>query len=229
MQIGLIGGIGPAAQDYYTRLLIVHFATVNTSLEMTTVHADAPTVLANLAGNRRAEQAEIFGQLTDRLALSGASFVAVTSIAGHFCRHEFAIRSSLPVVDMVDAVAAHIGELGLDRIGILGTRSVMQSKFYGGIPDVTIIAPELPSLDDVHEAYVAMASAGMASPAQRRVFEVAARTLIDHQGAQAILLGGTDLVLVFNDANSPYAVIDCAAIHARKIARRALELSVSTE
>ncbi len=191
-------------------------------LEMTTVHADAPTVLANLAENRRAEQAEIFGHLTDRLAMAGASVVAVTSIAGHFCRQEFAVRSPLPIIDLVDSVAKHVTTIGLSRIGILGTRAVMRSQFYGGISDVTIVAPTGPGVDQVHEAYVTMATAGSVTPEQRHVFESAAASLINDQGAEAILLGGTDLVLVFGGAHSPYPVIDCAAVHAKAIAQHTL-------
>jgi aspartate racemase len=224
MQIGLIGGIGPAAQDYYTRLLIAHFAAAKAPLEMTTVHADTPTLLANLACGQRAEQAEIFGRLAGRLVVAGAAFVAVTSIAGHFCRQEFAIRSPLPVVDMLDAVATHINQLGLSRIGILGTRTVMQSQFYGGLANVAVVAPASAQLDEVHESYVAMAAAGRVTAVQRDVFTTAAEELIEHHGAQAILLGGTDLALVFDEATSPYPVIDCAAVHARTIAHRALGL-----
>ena len=223
MQIGLIGGIGPAAQDYYTRRLIGLFADANTPLDMTTAHAHAPTVLANMAADRRVEQAEIFGRLTDRLALAGAAFVAVTSIAGHFCRREFAARSPLPVVDMIEVVAAHIEALGVDRIGILGTKTVMQSQFYGGIHTAAVIAPSAPHLDELHQAYVAMATAGIVSMAQRDMFESAARSLIDDAGAQAILLGGTDLALVFDREKSPFPVIDCAAIHAHQIARFAMQ------
>jgi len=222
MQIGLIGGIGPAAQDTYTRRLIRLFGDAGVPLDMTTVHADAPTMLANLAADRRIEQAEILGALADRLALAGAAFVAVTSIAGHFCRREFAARSPLPVVDMIDAVAAHVAELGFDRIGILGTKTVMQSQFYGGIQTAAVIAPSQPDLDAVHEAYVAMATAGEVTSAQRDVFEAAARKLMQEHGAQAILLGGTDLVLAFDAETSPFPVIDCIVVHARKIADLAM-------
>jgi aspartate racemase len=222
MQVGLIGGIGPAAQDYYTRRLIELFADAGAPLDMTTVYADALTVLDNLAADRRVEQAEVFGRLADRLALAGAAFVAVTSIAGHFCRLEFQARSPLPVVDMIDAVAAHVDALGLRRIGILGTKTVMQSHFYDGIPKAVIVAPSPPDLDNVHAAYVAMATAGSASTAQRDIFTAVARKLINESGAEAILLGGTDLALVFGEAASPFPVIDCAAIHARKIARLAM-------
>lgn len=225
MHIGLVGGIGPAAQDYYTRRLVGLFADANTPLEMTTVHADAPTLLANLAADRRVEQAEIFVRLTERLAEAGAGFVAVTSIAGHFCRHEFAARSSLPVIDMIDIVALHLEALGLARIGILGTKTVMQSQFYGGIPTAAVIAPSGPDLDRVHAAYIAMATAGTVNMEQREVFKSVARKLIDQAGAEAILLGGTDLVLVFNGEQSMFPVIDCAAIHAHQIAQRAMELA----
>jgi aspartate racemase len=222
LHIGLIGGIGPAAQDFYTRRLIRLFSDADRALVMTTVHADAPTVLANLAADRRAEQATIFGRLTERLAVAGAAFVAVTSIAGHFCRQEFQSRSVLPVIDMIETVAAHVEAHGFKRIGILGTKTVMESQFYGGVPTAAVIAPPAPELDDVHAAYVEMATAGTVNTAQRNVFEAAARKLIDEAGAQAILLGGTDLALVFDGEKLLFPVIDCAAIHAEEIANHAM-------
>ena len=74
MHIGLIGVIGPAAQDYYTRQLIGHFSHAGVGLDLTTAHGDAPTLLANLAADRRAQQAAIFVRLTERLARAGAEF-----------------------------------------------------------------------------------------------------------------------------------------------------------
>ena len=223
MQIGLIGGIGPAAQDYYTQQLITIFADALSPLEMTTVHADTPTLLANLADDRRAEQAEIFLRLTDRLALAGADCVAVTSIAGHFCRHEFAAQSPVPVIDMISAVSKNVEARGLRQVGILGTRTVMESRFYGGIETATVIPPAEPELGDVHAAYAAMATAGAITNEQRAVFEIAARRLIENEGAQAIMLGGTDLALAFDSKNNPFPLVDCAAIHATAIAAHAMQ------
>ena len=60
MQIGLIGGIGPAATDFYYRRLIRVFAQKKSPLELTIVHADTPTLLENLTRNRAATQAQIF-------------------------------------------------------------------------------------------------------------------------------------------------------------------------
>src|SRR5579863_2446822 len=89
MHIGLIGGIGPAATDFYYRRLISTFASNKAALELTIVHADTPTLLANLASNDAAAQVAIYTSLTNRLVAAGAECVAVTSIAGHFCMDAF--------------------------------------------------------------------------------------------------------------------------------------------
>ena len=71
MHIGLIGGIGPAATDFYYRRLISTFASKKAALELTIVHADTPTLLSNLANNDAAAQVIIYTGLTNRLFCGG--------------------------------------------------------------------------------------------------------------------------------------------------------------
>jgi len=222
MHIGVIGGIGPAATDFYYRRLIAAFASKKTPLELTIAHADAPTLLNNLASNDKAGQAAIFTRLTKRLAAAGANCVAITSISGHFCMDAFKAASPLPPVDMIVEVNRAMAERGLSRVGILGTRTVMETRFYGGVTWAEIIPPGGQDLLDVHQAYVAMAASGVVTEAQRSVFDAASHRLFKDKGAQAILLGGTDLVLVYDARTSDFPLIDCASIHADAIARLAI-------
>lgn len=222
MHIGLIGGIGPAATDFYYRRIISRFAEAKTPLELTIVHADAPTLLDNLARQDVAAQVAIYRQLTDRLAQAGAGCVAVTSIAGHFCIDAFAASSALPIVNLISDVRLALQDRGLKSIGILGTRTVMQSRFYGALPNVNIIAPEGQDLEDVHLAYMTMAAAGVITQTQRDTFLAAAQTMIDRRGAEAIMLGGTDLALAFHEDHAAFRIVDCAAIHADAIVRWAV-------
>ncbi|MBR0775984.1 aspartate/glutamate racemase family protein [Bradyrhizobium diazoefficiens] len=221
MHVGLIGGIGPAATDFYYRRLIAAFASRKTPLELTIAHADTPTLLKNLASNDKAGQAAIFARLTERLAVAGANCVAITSIAGHFCMDAFKAVSPLRAVDMIVEVNQAIAERGLNRVGILGTQTVMETRFYGGVTSAEIIAPGGQELLDVHQAYVTMAASGVITEAQRSVFDAASHRLLK-KGAQAILLGGTDLVLVYDERTSSFPLIDCASIHADAIARLAI-------
>jgi len=108
MHIGLIGGIGPAATDYYYRRLIKAFEKTPEALELTIAHAASPILLRNLADGNAAAQAAIFERLSRRLQAAGAEAVAVTAIAGHFCIEEFKALSPLPVLDLLSSVAAFL-------------------------------------------------------------------------------------------------------------------------
>ncbi len=202
--------------------LIATFASRKTPLDLTIVHADTPTLLAHLASHDVAAQVAIYMRLTNRLAAAGAGCVAITSIGGHFCVDAFAAASPLPVVNMIGEVNRAIEQRGFRRVGILGTRTVMNTRFYGGVSTATVVSPSGQDLDDVHEAYVAMASAGVVTEAQRAVFEAAIQRLLQDEGAEAIVLGGTDLALAFDERTSTVPLIDCAGIHADAIARLAL-------
>ena len=221
MHIGLVDGIGPAATDYYYRQIIEAAARGGFTLELTMVHADSPVLLDNLARDDRAAQVAIFSRLTGRLQAAGAETVAITAIAGHFCIEDFKAVSPLPVIDMVEEVNHAFRGLGLGKVGILGTRTAMATSFYGGIDSAEVVPPGGADLDAVHEAYVGMAAAGAVTEAQREAFLSASRRLIAEAGAEAILLGGTDLVLAFDGRDVDFEVIDCAKLHIDAIAERA--------
>lgn len=218
MHIGLIGGIGPAATDFYYRRLIKTAAETGRDLDLTIVHADTPTLLRNLAEDRHADQIAIYDRLTQRLAAAGADCVAVTSIAGHFCIDGFAEISARPVIDLTRVLAGWLAKNGMQTVGILGTETVMASGMYGKLAPVEVICPEGRALKDVHTAYVTLASSGVATAALETVFGEAGARLID-RGAEAVLLGGTDLNAVFSSGReTPFPIIDCASIHIDDIA-----------
>jgi aspartate racemase len=218
MHVGLIVGIGPAATDFYYRRLIASLAARQLALELTMAHADTPTLLRHQMAGDGAAQVAIYLRLTQRLRDAGARAVAVTSIAGHFCIDAFKAVSPLPVIDLLVEVDGALAAQGLRKVGILGTRLAMQSRFYGAARRTEVIAPEAGMLDAVHDAYVAMAVSGTVSQAQRAVFFDAGRALVERHGAEAVMLGGTDLALAFAGHDPGFAVFDCAGVHADAIA-----------
>ncbi|WP_407341922.1 aspartate/glutamate racemase family protein [Pengzhenrongella phosphoraccumulans] len=213
MHLGLIVGIGPAATDYYYRSLIGRMMAAQCDLELTMAHADTATLLANQAAGNVPAQVGIYDRLARRLAAAGAHQVAVTSIAGHFCIEEFERLSPLPVVDILSVVNDAVQARGYRRVGLLGTRGVMESRFYGALRGLEAIAPPGAALEDVHEAYVAMASTARCTDEQRSTFFDAGRAMVEERGAQAVLLAGTDLGLAFNGFDPGFAVFDCAKAH----------------
>lgn len=213
MHIGLIGGIGPAATDYYYRGLIKRHAGSDTPLELTIVHADVRELTQNLANLDTKKQADIFACLVRRLAAAGARAAAVTSMGGHFCIRELEAMSPLPILNVIPEVDAEIRRRNLKTVGILGTRTVMESRLYGGISSAEILLPQAEALEQVHKNYVEMAIAGRVTDSQRQVFFSIGQRLCREQGAEAIILGGTDLFLAFDGQDCGFPVTDCAEVH----------------
>jgi len=212
MHIGLIGGIGPAATDFYYRGLVDRHRAAGIPLDCTIAHADVGTMGRNLADGRRAEQAAIFAGLIERMKKAGAETAAVTSMGGHFCINELLPISPLPLVHGIQAVDAGIRKSGLKKIGVLGTRLVMETRLYGSVSSADLIAPEGERFDEVGDAYSAMAGIGRVTDEQRQIFFTAGRELMA-RGAEAIMLGGTDLFLAFVGQPPPFPLVDCADIH----------------
>lgn len=222
MHIGLIVGIGPAATDFYYRYLISTLARAGQPLSLTMAHADTQTLLRNQAAQNTGAQVAIYQQLAARLQRAGVEQIAVTSIAGHFCIDAFKAVSPLPVIDLLDVVRLEVTRRGLKRVGLIGTRLVMETRFYGVLGGVEVIAPG--NLQEVHDAYVSMASAGMATPEHREVFIEAGKSMSRAHGCESILLAGTDLALVFKKGDNPgFETFDCAEAHAAAIARIAMQ------
>jgi aspartate racemase len=121
-----------------------------------------------------------------------------------------------------DAVADYLKRQGIRRIGILGTRVVMETCLYGALSGLDPVAPAGDDLTRVNDDYVAMAIAGAATPDQHERLLNAGKSLVRDQGAEAVLLGGTDLNLVYNGAALDFPVIDSALVHVDAIVSTAI-------
>jgi len=161
-------------------------------------------------------------RLTRRLQAAGAEAVAVTSIAGHFCIQELERLSPLPVINAIPEIEAELVNRGLRRVGLLGTRVVMQSRLYGGVSAADVVLPQGDDFDATHNAYVAMAAAGQADDQQRELLFSVGNDLCQKQGAEAVLLAGTDLFLAFEGHECGFPTIDCARVHIDALLRESI-------
>lgn len=213
MHVGLICGIGPAATDFYYRGLIERHRAAGLPLDLTMAHADVGEMGRNLAEGNRQRQADIFARLIERLKKAGAEIAALTSMGGHFCINELLPISPLPLIHGIQAVDAGIRKSGLKKIGVLGTRVVMETGLYGGVTSAELVAPKGQALLETGDAYSGMANAGRVTEEQRAVIFREARKLVKEQGVEAIMLGGTDLFLAFQGQPPEFRLVDCADIH----------------
>ena len=213
MHIGLIGGIGPAATEFYYRRLVQQCNAHDVQLELTIAHADVRTLLRNLASDARDQQADVFRRHVEQLAAAGAGVAAITSIAGHFCFDELEAASPLPLQSALRSMDQYLNSRDLLRVGLLGSKVAMESKLYGAIRGVEVVVPQGDMLPAVSDEYFSMVAAQEATAAQQELFFAAGEALMHEQGAEAVVLAGTDLFLAFDGASPGFEVIDSAEVH----------------
>lgn len=222
MHIGLIGGIGPAATVVYYQALVAQMRRKAAPLELTIVQAQASDLVRNNREGNVNAQAAIYADLIDRLRDAGADCAAITSIGGHFCFAETRERASLPLVSAIAPLDAYFASQGLSKIGLLGTVRAMETKLYGALAQTQAVVPEA-NLAEVGQTYTDTAVSGTCSSEQRALFFEAGRRMVEDQGAQAIILAGTDLGLAFHGQDPGYKWIDALDVHVDLLARLAAD------
>lgn len=217
MHIGLIGGIGAAATVVYYQRLCAAMAARGRRLELTIVQADIHELIANNLADRREDQARIYAGLINRLAAAGADCAAITSLGGHFCYAETQAISPLPLVSAVAPLDGFFAAEGLRCVGLLGTRVVMRTRLYGQLKRTRAAALD-DEIEILGQMYQEVAVAGRCSDAARAAFFAAGRRMVEEQGAEAVVLAGTDLNLAFDGRDPGYRVIDALDVHVALLA-----------
>lgn len=205
-KLGLIGGLGPGATIHYYRELSKAQAG-----EFLVVQADVALVLELAGRNDRDALAAYLARLIERLAGGGAEVAAISAITPHLCIRELEKISPLPLVNVVDEIAAEIRSRGYQRIAMFGTRYVVESRLFGMLEGIDVLVPE--QVDAIHDAYVQIVNGNVEG---RAVLSRLAHEL----PVDAIVLAGTDLALVFDETNIDFPHVDGAKVHIDAILRR---------
>ena len=216
--LGLLGGVGVGAASYYYRELAKASEARGTELDLVMVHAETPRVLAYVGTGDRIGLEAYFNAFFTRMKAAGAEVVAIPSVTSHFCIRELVASSPLPMLVLFDPVAAEAARRSIRRVAVFGTRFVIHSALYGMVPGLECVEPTSDEIDFIHTTYLRIAFDGFGTQEQyQRLRELALR-LIERERLDAIVFGGTDLALLFNEGNTDFPVLDCAALHVKAIA-----------
>ncbi|UTW54003.1 aspartate/glutamate racemase family protein [Kordiimonas sp. SCSIO 12610] len=213
MHIGLIGGIGPAATEFYYRGLVEAHKNTDHRMELTIVHAHTDILIGNMMRDNRTAQAEIFLTYLERLRNAGCDAAAITSMAGHFCVEETIAISPLPILNALPALKNALKTKDVRKVGLLGSLGVTKTNLYDSMPDMEFANVDEHTMEQVHSAYIEMAGQGFASDAHKDLFFKVGEDMHRNMGVEQIILAGTDLFLAFEGANPDFPVLDSAKVH----------------
>jgi aspartate racemase len=152
-----------------------------------------------------------------RLERGGADFVVICTNTMHRMADQVQAAIGLPLLHIADPTAQRITSAGLRKVGLLGTAFTMEQDFYKGrLVDRHGLEVLVPGEDDralVHRVIYEELVQGRAEPSSRQAYrEVIARLV--QRGAEAIILGCTEIMLLVRPEDSVVPLFDTTALHA---------------
>jgi len=227
--IGLIGGMSWESSIEYYRILN---ETVKARLDgfhsakCVMFSVDFAEIEPLQHGGKWDEAARALIAVAKGLEAGGAEFVVLCTNTMHKVADEIERHISIPLLHIADATARAIKARGLKKVGLLGTNFTMEQDFCKGrIVQKHGIGVLIPGRDDrqiVHRVIYDELCLGEVSESSReqyvRIIEDLAR-----QGAEAVVLGCTEIGLLVRDEDSRLPLFDTTKIHATAAVEYALQ------
>lgn len=160
-----------------------------------------------------------------RLESAGADFLLLCTNTMHKVADTIEAASALPLLHIADPTAAAIQAAGLQRVGLLGTRFTMEQPFYRQrLEDrhgIQVLVPDEPDRAEVHRVIYEELCRGVVSEVSRQAYRQVISRLVA-RGAQAVILGCTEIGLLVRADDAEVPLFDTCVLHAQAAAERAL-------
>lgn len=222
--IGIIGGMGPlATADLFQK--ITNLTQANCDQEHIHIYIDSNTAIEDRTTAILHGGASPVPQLVSsaqKLEAAGADLLIIACNTAHFYHQQIGESVSIPVLNMIEECAKSAKNQGLHCVGILATEATCKSKLYENAFARYQITPIVPS--PVQQAavtaliYDCVKAGNFNFPLQPFLEAV---ENFKQQGAQALLLGCTELPIAFDTFAIPGVTLNATAILAESAIRAA--------
>jgi aspartate racemase len=172
----------------------------------------------------RAGVAELMLSSAHKLARAGADFLICPDNTIHQAMSHVLPHSPLPWLHIAEVVAAEASERGYRKLGITGTRWLVDSEVYPEKIDAQGLAwlrPTEPERDALNQIIMDELVQSRFTPQAIATFQ-RVMDRMKEEGCDAVVLGCTEIPLIMNDGNSPLPTLDSTRLLARAALRRAV-------
>ncbi len=218
--IGLIGGMSWESSAEYYRLINQMVRSRLGGLRSARClmwSFDFGEIEALQHAGRWDEAADEMIGAAQRLERGGADFVVICTNTMHRMADQVQAAMAVPLLHIADPTAERIKGAGLKRVGLLGTAFTMEQAFYKGrLADRHGLEVLVPGDEDralVHRVIYEELVQGLTDPFSRRAYRDVIARLVG-RGAEAVILGCTEIMLLVGPADSAVPIFDTTALHA---------------
>ena len=224
--IGLVGGMSWESTAHYYRILNQETAARLGGLHSAPVLVDsldfAPIAELQSAG-KWDEAGALLNRSALRLKAAGAEVIGLATNTMHLVAEQMMAGVDAPFVHIADPTADALLADGFTTVGLLGTRFTMEMGFYRERLEQRGLTALIPEVDrtNLNGIIYDELCRGIVREESRKVY-VDAIARLAARGAEAVILGCTEIGMLIDDSVSPLPVFDTTDLHARALVGAAL-------
>ena len=222
--IGIIGGIGPESTVAYYRLLVQLFQErLDTKHypELVLHSIDMTKMLDHVFNDQLEELVNFLAQKIELLEQAHVDYVALASNTPHLVFEQLAASVNVKLISIVEATCHVIAASGIQKVGLLGTKSTMSKGFYQRIGEkqgIQMVIPNEAQQNYIHEKYMSELVFNQIIPDTKAQLIQIVNELAEHEQIEGIVLGGTELPLILEQADfQRLKVFNTTEIHVNAI------------
>jgi aspartate racemase len=225
--IGLIGGMSWESTAHYYTIL-----NQETARRLGGLHS-APILLHSVdfapiaqmqSEGKWDEMGDILAQSAKNLQAAGADLIGMATNTMHMLADQITSAISVPFVHIAQPTATELQADGIDTVALLGTKFTMEMPFYRdhlAQKGFEVLVPEV-DITNLNAIIYEELCRGIVTEQSRKTYEQAIQKLAA-RGAQAVILGCTEIAMLIGDDNSPIPTYDTTALHAKALVDAALD------
>lgn len=219
--IGMLGGMSWESTLSYYRALNLGVKCALGGLHSAKIllnSVDFAEIEALQHEGRWDETALILADAAVALETAGADFLMICTNTMHKVAPQIQARIKIPLLHIADATAIVLRKDGVKRVGLLGTRFTMEQDFYREriqAQGIEVIVPDPGARDLVHRVIYDELCLGKIN-AESKVQFLNIVDALAGAGAEAVILGCTEIALLIQQADTPIPLYDTTAIHAEQ-------------
>ena len=218
-KLGLIGGMSwLSTRSYYERInkLVQLRAGMRSSAPLQIESLDFTDLSRLSTAEEWARAASVLADSAKRLEKAGATAIIIGANSMHKVYDQVAGAVKVPVIHIAECVAARMEADGINKAGLIGTRNVMLESFYRQkliARGIELLPPEMAFVEALDRIIYDELLLGKASRQAERELKTII-TNMEQDGAEAVVLGCTELEMVVDVDANVLPIYDCTCIHA---------------
>jgi aspartate racemase len=209
--VGIVGGLGIDATVHYYERITAACKARGFVPDLAIVHADVDIGQKLIRAGRLDQLAVYLAGFIERLAKAGAQHAVLPAVTPHICLQELTPLLPIPLINIVEVLAAELVRQRIRRVALLGSIFTVQGSLWGQLAGIDIVKPLPDEVAFIGAAYQRILD-GKTDPADADGFRRIAKAL-QGRGAETILVAGTDLVVLFDEQTAGFPCLDVARLH----------------